>query len=62
VQVANLLGLWQTVRMTNQHASQQQRPQHREDYKVQKLIQRIETKMTLQAKANREAKQGNSKN
>jgi len=48
--------------MTNQRTDQQQPSRHREDYKVQKLIQRIETKLALQAKATREAKQGNSKN
>lgn len=48
--------------MTTQHTNQQQPSQHREDYKVQKLIERIETKLTLQTKAIREAKQGNSKN
>jgi len=47
--------------MTNQQTNQQQRPQHREDYKVQKLIKRIETKLALQAKAIREGSQ-NSKN
>jgi len=39
--------------MTNQ--PKQQLPQHREDYKVQKLVKRIETKLALQAKAIREA-------
>jgi hypothetical protein len=36
--------------MTNQHSDQMQRPRHREDRKVQKLVQRIETKLALQAK------------
>jgi hypothetical protein len=49
--IAKRLGLWQTVGMTNQQTNQQQCPQHREDYKLQKLIQRIETKLALQAKA-----------
>jgi hypothetical protein len=40
--------------MTNQQANQQLRPQHREDYKVQKLVERIETKLALQAKTVRE--------
>jgi hypothetical protein len=44
--------------MTNQ----QLRPQHREDDKVQKLVDRIETKLALQAKAAREANQESSKN
>jgi hypothetical protein len=39
--------------MTNQQTNQQQRP-HREDYKVQKLVERIEMKLALQAKAARE--------
>jgi hypothetical protein len=41
---------------TNQH-----RPR-REDYKVQKLVDRIETKLALQAKAGREASQTSLKN
>jgi ribosomal protein L29 len=48
--------------MRSQQATQQQRPQPHEDRKVQKLIERIETKLTLQAKAEREATQGQSKN
>jgi hypothetical protein len=40
--------------MTNQQTNQQQRPQHREDYKVKKLAERIEAKLALQAKAARE--------
>jgi hypothetical protein len=47
--------------MTNQQANQQ-RPQHREDYKIQKLVDRIESKLALQAKALREANQESSKN
>jgi len=47
--------------MTNQ-SNQQQLPQQREDYKVQKLVQRIETKLALQAKAIREANQTSLKN
>jgi hypothetical protein len=42
--------VWQTVRMTNQ--PNQQRP-HREDYKVQRLVQRTETELALQAKTKR---------
>jgi hypothetical protein len=41
--------------MTNQQTNQPLRPQHREDYKVKKLVERIETKLALQAKAAREA-------
>jgi hypothetical protein len=48
--------------MTNQQTNQQQPPQHREDYKVQKLVERIETKLALQAKSAHEAKQVSSKN
>jgi len=48
--------------MTTQHTNQQQPSRPREDHKVQKLIERIETKLALQAKAIREAKRGNSKN
>jgi hypothetical protein len=55
--LANPCGLWQTVGMTNQ----QQCPQRREDYKVQKLVKRIETKLALQAKAILEASQTSSK-
>jgi hypothetical protein len=40
--------------MTN-HQANHQRPQHHEDYKVQKLVDRIEAKLALQAKAKREA-------
>jgi hypothetical protein len=40
--------------MTNQQSSQQQRPQHREDYKVQKLVERVQAKLTLQAKVVRD--------
>jgi hypothetical protein len=40
---------------------QQQRPQHREDYKVQKLVERIEMKLALQAKSMREPKQASRK-
>jgi hypothetical protein len=48
--------------MTNQPTSQQQRPQNREDYKVQKLVELIEKKLALQAKANREVSQATSSN
>jgi hypothetical protein len=48
--------------MTNQQPNQQPRPPHREDYKVQKLVDRIESKLALQAKAIREANQESSKN
>jgi hypothetical protein len=52
--------MWQTVAMTNQPTTQQPRT-HREDYKVQKLVERIETKLALQAKAAREANQARLK-
>lgn len=48
--------------MTNQQEVPQQRPQHREDYKVEKLIKRIELKQALRAKAIHEASQATSKN
>jgi hypothetical protein len=48
--------------MTNQQTNQQQLSRPREDHKVKKLIERIETKLALQAKAIREDKQSNSKN
>jgi hypothetical protein len=48
--------------MTSQQTNQQQRPQCREDRKIQKLVERIETKLALQAKAIREANQASSKN
>jgi hypothetical protein len=37
--------------MISQPTKQQQLPKHREDYKVQKLVERIETKLALQAKS-----------
>jgi hypothetical protein len=46
--------------MTNQQTSQLPRT-HREDYKIQKLVERIETKLALQAKATREANQARLK-
>jgi hypothetical protein len=46
----------------NQPTTQQQRPHYREDQKVQKLVQRIEAKLALQAKAIREANQESAKN
>jgi len=61
-QVAKMPSLWQTLRMTNQQTNQQQPSRLREDHKVQKLIERIETKLALQAKAVREASQASSKN
>jgi hypothetical protein len=42
--------------------TKQATPQHREDYKVQKLVERIEAKLTLQAKAARETSQSTSRN
>jgi hypothetical protein len=59
--VANVIDLWQTVAMTNQQTSQPIHPQHREDYKVEKLMKRIEAKMALQAKAVRESERTTSK-
>jgi hypothetical protein len=47
--------LWQTVAITNQQTDQPLCPQYREDYKVKKLVERIEAKLTLQAKAARES-------
>jgi hypothetical protein len=47
--------------MTSQPNQHTNRP-HREDYKVQKLVERIEAKLALQAKAIREASQASSKN
>ena len=46
--------------MTNQ-ADQQRLPQYREDHKIQKLVERIEMKLALQAKAIREASQASLK-
>jgi hypothetical protein len=51
----------QTVNMTSQPNPQTNRP-HREDYEVQKLIERIEAKLALQAKTTREAIQISLKN
>ena len=48
--------------MTNQTTNQQQCFQHRDDYKVQKLVERIEAKLALRAKANREAVQASPRN
>jgi hypothetical protein len=50
--------LWETDRMTNQ----QQSPQHREECKIQKLVERIEMQQALRAKAIREAAQPSLKN
>ena len=60
--VANPPGLWETACMTNQTTNQQQCFQHREDYKVHKLVERIEVKLALLAKANREAVQASPRN
>jgi hypothetical protein len=51
--VVTLLGLWQTVGMTNRREF----PQHREDRKVQRLVERIVQQQALQAKAAQEKKQ-----
>jgi hypothetical protein len=48
--------------MTNQQTNQRPRFQHREDYKVQKLVERVEKKIALQAKGTRQASQLISKN
>jgi hypothetical protein len=48
--------------MTSQQTKENLRPQHREDYKVQKLVERVEKKLALQAKAVREATQASAKN
>jgi len=48
--------------MANRQTKEQLRPRHREDHKVQKLVERIETKLALQEKAVREANQASSKN
>jgi hypothetical protein len=53
--VANPTDLWETVAMTNQQT--QQRPQRREDYKVQKLVEHIERKLALKTKDAREVNQ-----
>jgi hypothetical protein len=55
-------GLRETVCMTNQTTNQQQRFQHREDYKVQKLVERVEAKLALRGRANREAVQASPRN
>jgi hypothetical protein len=60
--LAKFFGLWQTVGMTSQQTNEQKCPLHREDHKVQKLVERIEAKLALQAKAEREASQAQSKN
>jgi len=46
---------------TNQPTNQPQQPQRREDYKVQKLKQHLETKLALQAKALDQSTGSNSK-
>jgi hypothetical protein len=48
--------------MTNKQATQRQRPRYREDLKVQKLAERLDKKLTFQAKAERQANQAESKN
>jgi hypothetical protein len=60
LRLAAACSVWQTVGMTNQQSNQQPRPQHREDYKVQALIARIEKKIALQAKAARKANQASA--
>jgi hypothetical protein len=60
--VVNLSGLWQTLGMTAQQTNQQQCPQYREALKVQKLAERLDKKLALQAKAISEANQAKSKN
>jgi len=54
--------VWQTVGMTTETNQTNQKRPRREDYKVQKLVDRIETQLALQAKAVREASQTSSKN
>jgi hypothetical protein len=48
--------------MTNQQTNQPSCPHYREDLKVQKLADRLDKQLALQAKAIREANQANSKN
>ena len=48
--MVTLLGLWQTVGMTKKREF----PQHREDRKVQRLVERIVQQQALQAKAAQE--------
>jgi hypothetical protein len=48
--------------MTSQQTKEQLLPQHREDHKVQKLVERIEAKLALQAKAALEANRASAKN
>jgi hypothetical protein len=52
-QVVTLLGLWQTVGMTKKREF----PQHREDRKVQRLVERIVQQQALQDKAAQEKNQ-----
>ena len=52
-QLVTTLGLWQTVGMTKKREF----PQHREDRKVQKLVERIVQQQALQAKAAQEKNQ-----
>jgi hypothetical protein len=51
--VVNLSHLWQTVGMTKKREF----PQHREDRKVQKLVERIVQQQALQAKSAQEQDQ-----
>jgi hypothetical protein len=48
--------------MTSQPRNQQQCPHNQEDLKVQKLAERLDKKLALQAKAISEATQAKSKN
>jgi hypothetical protein len=48
--------------MTAQQINQQQCPHYREDLKVQKLAERLDKQLALQAKAIREAIQAKAKN
>ena len=51
--MVNLSRLWQTVGMTKKREF----PQHREDRKVQKLVERIVQQQALQAKSAQEQDQ-----
>jgi hypothetical protein len=48
--------------MTDQQTNQPSYPPYREDLKVQRLAERLDKKLALQAKAIREAIQANAKN
>ncbi len=55
VQVADVTEMCETLVMANQQPNPSPSPRHREDYKVQRLLERIQRKLSPQAQTIREA-------